>query len=68
MVVAGLFSLIHLPALVLVQEMGAAQLLLSQILLFSLAMGNGILMLRVKNLIAPIMAHSLWGVTVFLFR
>jgi membrane protease YdiL (CAAX protease family) len=67
--VAGLlFSFIHLPALLLVQHADVNQLTLSLGLLFTLGMGCAILRLRLNNLIAPIMAHALWGVTIFLYR
>jgi membrane protease YdiL (CAAX protease family) len=62
-----LFALIHIPAR-LVDQTPISQLLLQLILLFSLGVGNSILMIRTRNLAAPIMAHALWGVTVFMFR
>jgi membrane protease YdiL (CAAX protease family) len=61
------FSLIHLPALVL-NHSTPAQISLNLLLLFSLGVSCVILRLRMKNLIAPIMIHALWGVTIFLFR
>lgn len=61
------FSLIHLPALLL-DPNAASQIVINLLLLFSLGVSCAILRLRLKNLIAPIMAHALWGVTVFLFR
>ena len=67
-VVGLLFSIIHLPVMVFVQHGSLSQLLLSFILLFTLGIGCAILLLRQNNLIAPIMAHALWGVTIFLFR
>ena len=61
------FSLIHIPALLLNQA-AASQIVLNLLLLFSLGVSCAILRLRLKNLIAPIMIHALWGVTIFLFR
>lgn len=63
-----LFSLIHLPAYMFVQQMNLSQTVLSLGLLFTLGVSCSIIKLRQKNLIAPIMTHALWGVTVFLFR
>lgn len=65
--VGCLFALLHVPALI-VQGMSILQVGLSLWLLLVLGMGNAILRLRQKNLVAPIMAHALWGVAVFLFR
>ncbi len=63
-----LFSVIHLPAYLFVQRMNLPQTLLSLCLLFTLGIGCSIIKFRQKNLIAPLMTHALWGVTVFLFR
>ena len=63
-----LFSLIHLPALAFVNTISISQLVLSLGLLFTLGISCAILRLRQHNLIAPIMAHALWGVTIFMFR
>lgn len=61
------FGFIHLPALVL-SGLGWTEVGLSLWLLLTLGFANGVLMLRVRNLAAPILAHALWGVSVFLFR
>jgi len=63
-----LFSFIHMPAYIFVQHMSWSQTILSLCLLFTLGIGCSIIKFRQKNLIAPIMTHALWGVTVFLFR
>ncbi len=63
-----LFSLVHLPAYIFVQHLTGNQIAFSLILLFTLGMGCSIIKLRQQNLIAPIMAHALWGVTIYLFR
>lgn len=67
-VVVGLmFAMIHAPAL-LVQGMASGQMMVSLLLLLLLGVGSSILMLRQRNLIAPVMAQAMWGVTVFMFR
>ena len=63
--VALLFALLHVPALVFVHAVGLTHLLLSVALLVLLSLGTSVLMLRTKNLIAPMMAHALWGIVVF---
>lgn len=62
--VAFLYSLLHLPALLVA---GSSQLILSLFLLFLLGIGSSILMLRFKNLAAPLMAQTVWGLAVFIF-
>ncbi len=61
------FSLIHLPALILIQHLSLAQAVISSSLLLVLGSSCAILRLRLHNLIAPIMVHALWGITLFLF-
>jgi len=67
-IIALLFAGLHLPALILIQHLPGFQLVTAACLLFLLELGNVILMLRLRNLAAPIMAQALWGVTIFLFR
>lgn len=67
-IVALLFVGLHIPALWFTQRLFGANLLVAMLLLLVLQLGNVILRLRFNNLIAPIMAQALWGVTVFLFR
>lgn len=64
-VTALMFGGLYIPAL-LVKGTPFGQMALQLLLLIALSFGNSILMLRTKNLIAPIMAHALWGVTVYL--
>jgi membrane protease YdiL (CAAX protease family) len=66
-VVGGMFALLHVPALV-VQQLAWGQVVIATTLLLLLGMGSAILRLRQKNLIGAVMAHALWGVTIFLFR
>ncbi len=67
-VVAILYLGLNLPALWFIQRLAVPQLIISMLLLTLLQWGNVVLMLRYKNLAAPMMAQALWGVTVFLFR
>lgn len=67
-VVAILFVVLHVPALIFIQQFVGFDMVVALLLLLLLQLGNVILRLRFDNLIAPIMAQALWGVTVFLFR
>lgn len=62
-----LFSLIHLPAYLFLHHQSLPALIINLVLLVMLGAGCAILQLRTKNLIAPIMAHVMWGVMLFLF-
>lgn len=64
--VALMFALMHVPVQV-AQGVDIGQILLRFILLYSLAFGNGVLYLRLKNLAAPIFAHLAWGSVIYLF-
>lgn len=65
-IVAALFALLHMP-IQFATGVGAAQIFIRFILLFSLEFGNGILYLRFRNLAAPIFAHLAWGSVIYLF-
>ncbi len=67
-VVAVLFVLIHIPALILVSGLSGSILILTLILLLLMQMAAQILFYRFNNLAAPILAQALWGVTIYLFR
>ena len=67
-VVATLFAVLHLPVLVFYYRLGAAAVFGQFLLSFILAFGNSVLMLRLKNIAAPILSHALWGMAVLLFR
>ena len=60
-----MFCLIYIPGIV-VKGVVWWQMLLQVLLLFSLGLGNSILMLRTKNLIAPILSHALWGAMIYM--
>lgn len=67
-VVAGMFTLVHVPALLFVHSFQMSQVLVYGLLIMSVGLANMILMLRTGNLAAPILAQTLWGTTVFLFQ
>jgi len=67
-VVGGAYTLLHVPALVIVAQLAWSEVIKALILLLVLGMANAILMLRMRNLAAPMLAQAVWGVTVFLFR
>jgi len=62
---SSLFALLYVPA-ILVRGSSVAQLIIQLLLLMALGLGNSILMLRTRNLAAPILTHALWGVTMYL--
>jgi len=66
MVTSMMFCLMYIPNMI-VKGVSIWQMLLQVILLFSLGLGNSILMLRTKNLIAPILSHALWGAMIYVF-
>jgi len=67
-VVAVLFAVIHLPILVFGYRFSGSLVLGQFLLTFILGFGNSVLMLRLKNIVAPIMSHALWGMAILLFR
>lgn len=64
--VALMFSLLYLP-LQVVSGFALPVVLLRLVLVYSLAFGNGVLMLRYKNLAAPVLAHFAWGSVIYMF-
>jgi hypothetical protein len=62
-----LYMLIHIPGQ-LHQQLTGGEMIKALILLLTLGIANSILMLRMKNLAAPILTQVVWGVTIFLFR
>lgn len=65
---ALLFAAIHLPILAFGYKFTGFTLIFQLLLLSVLGLGNTILIGFSKNLLAPIVAHTLWGVAIFLFR
>ena len=68
MVVASLFALIHVPILLFSYRFPVSLIVAQFLLTFVLGFGNSVLMLRLNNLVAPILSHALWGMAVLLFR
>lgn len=64
---ASLFMFLHLP--ILVTESGGSFLVVAiQLLLFFLVgFGNAVLMLRTRNILAPILSHTFWSMALTLF-
>lgn len=67
-VTAVLFASVHLPILAFWYKFTGPVLLFQLLLLFVLGFGNATAMGRSKNLLTPVIAHTLWGVAIFLFR
>jgi len=67
-VIAVLFAVLHLPVLIFSYRFPISLVLGQFLLTFILGFGNSVLMLRLKNVAAPIMSHWLWGMAVLLFR
>ena len=66
--VALLFAAIHMPILIFSYRYPASLVVGQFLLTFVLGFGNSVLMLRLKNVAAPILSHALWGMAVLLFR
>ncbi len=66
-VVSIMFMALHLPALVFFHHLPLGQIVVSMVLFVLLSVGTSVLRLRYRNLMAPIMAHALWGIVVYLF-
>lgn len=67
-ITALLFALVHLPILAFGYKFTGSTLIFQLLLLAVLGLGNTILIGFSKNLLAPIVAHTLWGLAIFLFR
>lgn len=65
---AFLFALVHVPILVFWDRFAPLVVLFQLVLLFILGVSNTILMGKTKNLLAPVLSHTFWGVAIFLFR
>lgn len=68
MISAFLFALIHLPVAIFVWHYKPGALCLHGSLSFLLGLGNAFLMAKTRTIVAPVITHTLWGVTLFLFR
>lgn len=67
-VVALLFALLHMPILVFSYGYPAGLIVGQFLLTFVLGFGNSVLMLRLNNIVAPIMSHALWAMAALMFR
>ncbi len=65
---ALLFALIHLPITIFVWDYSLSMVLVQGFLVFLLGFGNAFLMARTGTIVAPVINHTLWSLTVFLFR
>lgn len=65
---ALLFALVHVPILVFWDRFAPLVVLFQLVLLFILGVSNTMLMGKTKNLLAPVLSHTLWGLVIFLFR
>lgn len=63
-----LFALLHIPAMVFIQQASILGVMLGSMLMWLLMMGAGILKLRYQTLATAVLAQALWGMSVFLFR
>ena len=66
--VAVMFAVIHMPILIFGFRFPISLIVGQFLLIFILGFGNSILMLRLKNVAAPVLSHALWGIAVLLFR
>ena len=65
---ALLFALIHLPISIFVWDYSLSMVFVQGFLAFLLGFGNAFLMAKTGTIVAPVINHTLWGLTVFLFR
>lgn len=68
LITATLFALIHLPVLAYGYQFTGTTLGFQLLLLFILGFSNTVLIDLSRNLLAPVLSHTLWGVAIFLFR
>lgn len=65
--VSFLFMLLHLPILWLDAGKQPIFILVQLLLFFLVGFGNAVLMLRTRNILAPILSHIFWAMAVGLF-
>lgn len=65
--VSLLFTLLHLPILLLEASVQLPFILIQLLLFFLVGFGNAVLMLRTRNIIAPVLSHTFWALAVGLF-
>jgi hypothetical protein len=61
------FVLIHLPIAIFVYGYGGGEMLGFLVVIMLMAMGNYWVMMRTRNVIAPILSHWWWGVAIYMF-
>jgi membrane protease YdiL (CAAX protease family) len=62
-----LFTLLHLPILWLDADARLVFIIIQLLLFFLVGFGNAVLMLRTRNILAPILSHTFWALAVGLF-
>jgi len=63
---AVLFGIVHLPILIFGYQLPLQAVAGQFVLVLLLGLGNSMVMLRVKNVVTPILSHALWGLAVLL--
>ena len=61
------FALLHLPIAIFVYGYGGGEMLGFLVVIMLMAMGNYWVMMRTRNVIAPILSHWWWGVAIYVF-
>lgn len=61
------FALLHLPIAMFVYGYGGGEVLGFLVVIMLMAMGNYWVMMRTRNVIAPILSHWCWGVAIYMF-
>lgn len=65
---ALLFSLLHVPIALYVLHYNVVDLISFEWVMFVMGVVNGYLFIRMKNIVVPVMSHSLWNLAIVLFR
>lgn len=61
------FALLHFPIAIFVYGYGGEETLGFLVVIILMAMGNYWVMMRTRNVIAPILSHWWWGVAIYMF-
>ena len=62
-----LFTLLHLPILLVESNTQLLFVVIQLVLFFLVGFGNAVLMLRTRNIFAPILSHTFWAMAAGLF-
>lgn len=65
---AVLFSILHIPIALYVLHYSVVDLISFEWVMFVMGVVNGYLFIRMKNIVVPVMSHSLWNMAIVLFR